>query len=282
MRIVVFCLVVLIVLFTIRYLSPRYTRLSRTSYSGNIVNWRMYRTYKSRLVEEKMYQKCHQKWMDLNYGLQMEWYDDYDCDRFMRGMGERIWNSYQVLNVGAFKADFFRLCILYKNGGIYVDAHSIPYISLQKMTKGCIRKGQKHMFISVLDPELSGGGIHNGFIICSPGHPFLEKCIERIVKNIENRDYTDGALAITGPKCLAYAVNDVLTRGKDEKFKVGWNEYGELSFYLYRFQWGPFQYVFKDNTIILSKKYCTVTYALDKLKPTAYLRKWKRKEVYKN
>lgn len=280
MSILILVFMLVLAIFNVKYLSTTYTKVPKVSCNNDNNIWNVYRTYRSRFIEQKMYEKCHKKWLDINHSIKMEWYDDYDCDRFMKKMGERIWNAYQILDVGAFKADFFRLCILYENGGVYVDAHTTPYTSLQEITKGCIRD-QEHTFISVLDSSLSGEGIHNGFIISSPKHPFLKKCIERIIKNIENRDYTDGSLSVTGPKCLAYSINEVLHRDKDEKFNLGWNEHGNLSFYLYRFQWGPFQYILKDNDVILSKKYCTVAYAIDKLKPSAYHKKWHNKSIYK-
>ena len=274
-------IVIVVIVVILNYLNISYTKIPMITTNSYNTSMTMYRTYPSRNVTRKLFQKCHQMWMDMNHNLCMVWYDNYDCDRFMRKMEPRIWNCYQKLNVGAFKADLFRLCILYQNGGIYTDAHTTPYISIREMMRGCTKKGQQHMFISALDCKSAGSGIHNGFIISSPEHPFIKECIHMIVTNVETDNYTDHILGITGPKCLARAINSVLNREKNELFREGWNEHSDLSFYLYRFQWGPFQYIYKGSKVIVSKKYCTISYMLDKMRSDTYAKKWRKKEVFK-
>ena len=238
----------------------------------------LYRTWKEDQVTQKMFTNCHQRWLELNENICIEWYNDYDCIKYMRTQGDVLYNCYQTLLPGAFKADLFRLCLLYERGGIYTDGHTMPYVSLREMLKGC---STENMFVSVLDNEQSGSGIHNGFIVASPQHPFIKECIEQIVHNVQTRNYTDHALGITGPKCLARSINQVLDQDPQTNFSVGLNDHGPLSFYLFRIEWGPFQYVYKNDKVIMSKKHCTLSYLWDKLQSNRYKNMWNKKEVFR-
>jgi hypothetical protein len=239
---------------------------------------RVFRTWKSRQMNHKMAEMCHRKWFNLNRSLSMEWFDDSDCDAFMRTQSSEIYKSYNTLKPTAFKADLFRLCLLYENGGMYVDAQTTPYVSIRDMLKNCYDIMQKHVFVSVLDR--TRGGIHNGFIFCSPKHPFVERCIERIVENVKNRDYTNHVLGVTGPICLYQAINDVLGKKGDDNFTKGLNNFGELSFYLYEHSWNLSQSICKNGKEIMCKKHCLLSYFFEKLKPSAYTRMWRNRDIY--
>jgi mannosyltransferase OCH1-like enzyme len=225
-----------------------------------------------------MFRDCHQKWIDLNDTIIIKWYSKEDCNNFMKEqMGSDILECYNALKPMAFKADLFRLCVLYLYGGVYADSHTTPYISIRDMMKGCVGD---NLFISVLDNKQSGSGIHNGIIITEPKHPFIKQYIDSIVENVKNRRYTDHLLAVTGPICFSRSVNKVLGRNINTEFVKGWNRFDSLSFYLYELKWGPMQYVYKEGKVILSKKHCLLTYIMDKMKSGNYATLWRDKNIY--
>lgn len=272
-------LILLLIIMTIYYhpiiMSAKIPRITISNYNSVTPPMVLYRTMKSPHTNMKLYQNCHQKWIDINTNLRIEWFFGQDMDKYMITQPSIVADCYNTLIPGVFKSDLWRLCILYENGGAYADSETIPYTSLKNMMRGV-----KTTFISVLDPPQSGGGIHNGFIICTPRHPFIKACIDRIVHNVQEREYTDHSLGITGPLCLARAINTVLDRPIHTPFREGLNEHGSLSFYLYKFEYGPFQYVWKQNTIILSKKHCTISYMISKLNG-GYSSRWKKRAVYR-
>ena len=54
----------------------------------------------------------------FNYKL----FDDNDCRNFIKdNFNEDVLNAFDTLIPGAYKADLWRYCILYKNGGVYLD-----------------------------------------------------------------------------------------------------------------------------------------------------------------
>jgi mannosyltransferase OCH1-like enzyme len=280
---IVVAILIIFVIYSLIYIKPLLTTktVPLVSHKGDDKEgFTIFRTFKSRKIDEKMFERCHKRWFDMNNSISMEWFDDVDCDAFMKSQSPKIYEAYTTLKPGAFKADLFRLCLLYERGGVYADAQTMPYVSMNEMFTGCFKENQKHRFVSVLDPKSSGGGIHNGFIFCSPEHPFVKRCIERIVNNVKNRDYTDSVLGITGPICLRRAINDVLERNENARFFEGFNDFGDLSLYLYNLKWGPSQFIYKNGKAIMCKKHCNLTTFLAKMKKSAYERMWKNRDVY--
>lgn len=257
--------------FTVMEKLPYYT-ITDINYYKNIPLV-IYRSFE-RYTNKKMYDLCHKKWITLNPLCKDIWYTPNQCKNFLKNFDIRVFNAYNKLKPLAFKSDLWRLCILYKYGGIYSDCYTTPYKTISYM----IENLSKNTFISVLDGDKKG--IHNGFIIVTKGHPFLLKCIQNIVKNVEENNYTDHVLGVTGPICLSRSIREVL--GTNKKFKIGANNYGDLSFYLLEFEWGPFQYIKKNGHVVMSKKYSLLHYFYSKIikKGTTYATMWKNKNIY--
>ena len=60
------------------------------------------------------------KWKYLNPKYKIELYDDTMCEAFLLNeYGQLYSDIFQFLKDGPIKADFWRVCILYKYGGIW-------------------------------------------------------------------------------------------------------------------------------------------------------------------
>lgn len=238
----------------------------------------IHRTQNSRYTNGKMFNACHKKWLHLNPEYQIRWYTTKQCAFFLKEFNQRIYNAFKTIKPGAFKTDLWRLCILYQYGGIYADSQTKPFESINHLLK--YTRDQEHNFISVLDSDESGSGIHNGFMISSPRHPFLKQCIHDIIKNIETRSYTDNVLSVTGPLCLASSIRKII--GNNVKFRVGYNYHGSLTFYLLRFEWGVSQNIYDKGIRIMSKKYNLLEYFYSKIinKKENYAYMWRNKIIY--
>jgi mannosyltransferase OCH1-like enzyme len=221
-----------------------------------------------------MEKECNKKWIELNPTFNMLWYSNKNCDYFMlKNYSGPINDAYKILKPGAYKADLWRLCILYKYGGIYIDAYATPFVSLKKMLP-------KYSFVSILDASIYGKGIHNGFIMAKRHHPFLKQCIEDIVENVNNKFYGKSSLDITGPIALSKAINKVLKKPYNKHVK-GINNHGKLSYYLYDFHWGIYQNIYDKDTKIFKKYYSFLYYLYRKnIKNDGYHIMWKQKKVY--
>src|SRR5690554_3942376 len=96
---------------------------------------------------------------------------------------------YDRLQIGAAQADLWRLLVLHKVGGVYldIDAHQIWPLSRVLGTE------REELYVTSRRGELS-----NYFITSAPGSPNIARLIDRIVENI-NSDIVTGVFDTTGP-----------------------------------------------------------------------------------
>ena len=117
---------------------------------------------------------------------------------------------------GAFKADLWRLCVLYVKGGAYSDYSQqflVPIESLVDVKKDeLVLVGDNNHSVFFLRPY----GIHNSFMAAVPKHPWLKQCIDAVVHKIKNRDYGRDFLNITGPSLLG----DELAKRPDLNYRM--------------------------------------------------------------
>lgn len=131
-------------------------------------------------------------------------YDDLDCREFIKNnFNSDVLYAYDKLIPGAYKADLWRYCILYKYGGIYLDIKYIP--------------NNNFKFINLCESEhyvldKNGIGIYNALMVSKPYNEFLLKAINQIVDNVKNHYYGECFLCPTGPKLLSKII------GLDNKF----------------------------------------------------------------
>jgi len=127
-------------------------------------------------------------------------FDDNDCREFIKNnYSDDVLNAYDTLIPGAFKADLWRYCILYKMGGIYLDIKYKPINGFK--------------FINLLDRDhfvydVNNIDIYNALMICSPGNEILLNAINKIVDNVKHKFYGSSFLEPTGPKLLTNIISD--------------------------------------------------------------------------
>ena len=153
----------------------------------------------------------------FNYHL----YDDNECREFIKNnFDNEVLNAYDSLIPGAYKADLWRYCILYKKGGIYLDIKYVP-------TNG-------FRFVNLLESEhfvrdFGGGGVYNALLVCKAGNEILLKCINQIVQNVKDKFYGNSCLDPTGPNLLGKFFSDHEKNSFDLKHNlVGSNDYDKF------------------------------------------------------
>jgi hypothetical protein len=137
-------------------------------------------------------------------------YDDNMCRDFIeKNFDTDVLYSFNKLKPGAYKADLWRYCILYKYGGIYLDIkfsciHDFKLIELT----------DKEYFVRDL-PHKGISGVYNALIVCLPNNNILYKSIYHIVNNVKNNIYGNNYLYITGPHLLLYYFNSIEIENMD-------------------------------------------------------------------
>lgn len=152
-------------------------------------------------VPEKMLESTNSI-LDKNPGYEYIYFTDAEAKRFLlENFDRRTVNAYEKILPGAYKADLFRYCWLWINGGVYIDMGMVSIGDLDLIIK------PSDTFVA---PEDNGANaIYNAFMACSPKHPIVGEAISLAVQNIENQDYTHNPLGITGPLLLGKAFENV-------------------------------------------------------------------------
>ena len=163
-------------------------------------------------------------------------YDDADCDNLLKTyFHDEIYNAYNKINptYGAMRADFFRYCVLYLYGGIYIDIKSkITHPIFQVIHKNdvCILDIPR----STLEHWRENSPTYEQWLlIFAPRHPYLLSVINLLVKHINEKfvpesingiklDRKGQILNITGPDAFTkgiqqynYETNKILHRSVD-------------------------------------------------------------------
>jgi mannosyltransferase OCH1-like enzyme len=164
---------------------------------NSIIPLHVYMTWKTKQLPPLM-QNNFNNLCKHNPELQFHLYDDDDCLEFIRQhFSDYVVNAFHKLIPGAYKADLWRLCILYINGGFYMD------IKLQCVNRfKLIELSESDHF--VLDRPSNSLHIYNAFMISKAGNPFLKSCIDAIVSNVNSNYYGESSLSPTGPQLLGY------------------------------------------------------------------------------
>ena len=95
------------------------------------MNKTIYMTFKSHNFPKE---KVFNKWLDLNPDWKIEFSDDNDCLEYIdKHFGQEYVDLFNHINYGANKADVWRLCKLYVEGGLYADIDIIPLVPIEQM-----------------------------------------------------------------------------------------------------------------------------------------------------
>lgn len=126
----------------------------------------------------------------LNFYL----YDENECREFIRNnFKEDVLEAYDSLIPCSYKSDLWRYCILFINGGIYLDIKFECFNNFK-----LISLTESEHFVRDRDPP---GGTLTGLIVSKPGNIILFNCIRQIVNNVKIKYYGENSLYPTGP-CL--------------------------------------------------------------------------------
>lgn len=133
---------------------------------------------------------CHKKiesikeysknWKRLNPEYTLKLYDDDMCKKFLKEEYSNMHRDiFDFLQDGPIKGDFWRICILYKYGGIYIDSDIEPLVPLRDFIEDDI-----HFCTSYIDNKSSENPrIYNPhFIVCHKNNKWMKQCIDMYIK----------------------------------------------------------------------------------------------------
>jgi mannosyltransferase OCH1-like enzyme len=142
-----------------------------------------------------------QTFIELNPEYEYYFFTDIECREFIKNnFEEELLYTYDMLLPGAYKADLFRYCYLYINGGCYFDNKAILRIPLRDI----IEKDFSNIYCKDNAEDL----MFNAVIMTDKLSEDLRKSYEEVVQNVKSRFYGITPLDPTGPKLFNKYTND--------------------------------------------------------------------------
>jgi mannosyltransferase OCH1-like enzyme len=190
----------------------------------------IYQTFEEYEIPNGMFEAI-QSWKDLNPEYEHYYYSEKDRLEFIeKFFDKKVLDAYLSIIPGAFKADLWRCCMLYENGGVYVDSDMICLQSLNDY----LEEGDE--FLISRDDPMSKTFLANGFIASVPKHPFLKQQIDSIVNNIETKKECY-YLEISGPALFGKSVNKILGLGQDSNYTLGVSDINGYRIKVLKHEW---------------------------------------------
>lgn len=183
---------------------PFPVREARLNYKQEIPK-KIFQTWKRHSLSKGMYNAITSI-IDRNPEYEYYLYDDSECrDYIQQNFGDDIAELFDILVPGAFRADLWRYCILYQEGGVYIDADMMNKTPLRDVIT------PNDTFISAKDlrntPYTS---IYQAFIACTPKSPLIKATLDKCIDNIKSRLMVNSPLQITGPEMMGSTIHDYM------------------------------------------------------------------------
>jgi mannosyltransferase OCH1-like enzyme len=235
--------------------------------------YRFFKSHYNSIIPLKIYQTWYTKELPLKMKENVEslkqnnprfehyLFDDNDCREFIKdNFDNAILKAFDNLVPGAYKADLWRLCVLYVNGGIYMDIKlkCINGFKLIELTESEHYVKDRHLPLT----------IYNALMVCQKNNPFLWKAICKIVFNVQNKFYGEDPLHPTGPLMLG---------------KIILNNRLKLNIDLKHYEGGG--YLIYKNRFVISTEYPEYNNERNNtyksIKTKRYNLLWDEKQIYK-
>ena len=150
--------------------------------------------------------ELYEKIKENNPSFEFVYFDNEDCEEFIsNNYDNEVLEAYNSLNPTAYKADLFRYCLLYKNGGIYSDFSQNFLKPLDELIS--FEKDQLVLCDDIPQKPYKFGGVQISFMAAAPNLDIYKKCIDTIVLYCKNKTYQKNPLDITGPYLFKRILN---------------------------------------------------------------------------
>jgi hypothetical protein len=212
----------------------------------------------------------YEKLISDNPKMNFHLYDENECREFIKiHFKPDVLAAYDGLIPSAYKSDLWRYCVLFINGGIYMDikfscVNNFKLISLT----------EKEQFVRDIVP-LQGPpeGTLNGLLVCKPRNLILFNCIHHIVNNVKNKFYGISPLYPTGPGLLGLFFSKREKRQMEMYFENA-TANGRDNYYIC---------YHNDETDVIILKFYDEYREEQKIyqKKTYYANLWNEKKIYK-
>lgn len=169
---------------------------------------RIHQTWKSKTSNPSI-DVLRNTWIEQHPGFTYHYYDDTDIADFIcRYFDERVQSVFKRIKNGSLKADFFRYCVLYVHGGVYVDVDISCIVPLTDVL--CFDTDE---LVSASDfqerdhqppnNDYRLDTMYQAFLCAKPFHPFLRYMINYMCFVISSNLFKHDVFRIGGPEAFS-------------------------------------------------------------------------------
>jgi hypothetical protein len=147
--------------------------------------------------------KAVKSFIDHNPEYDYYLFDDSEALSFVCSFYPELSEIYQRLRLGAAKADLWRLMIMHRYGGVYVDVDSTSVVPLRNIIHGSA---------SLVSGLGLLGDFHQWVLIYTPRHPIIKTALnlaQHRLRQLLNTQQGANIIVTTGPGALHTATRDV-------------------------------------------------------------------------
>ena len=127
--------------------------------------------------------KACQSWKYLNPSFTYKFWNDEDCRNLIQqNFSKDVLKVYDSLYAGAFKADIFRLCVLYIEGGVWADISTLCESPINLLLSENIKMVTAYDGPAQSDDFI--GVIWQAFIISKKGSPIIKSILDFTINKI--------------------------------------------------------------------------------------------------
>jgi mannosyltransferase OCH1-like enzyme len=171
----------------------------------------IHQSYISNNVKKNMYNAIN-RWRLMNMNYEYKYWTDEECYEMVCSFGEDVAEAYNMLYMGAAKSILFRLCVLYKYGGVWIDVSTDCKNSIDKILSN-------HDFIMVADKD-QNYGIYQKFICTEMNNPIIKHILHFTVNRVLNHEKFDRIHQIKANLPLNIAGSYIFELAMKDFFKV--------------------------------------------------------------
>lgn len=208
----------------------------------------------------------------LNPGFEFTYFNDKQCEEFIiKNFDGEVLKAYDSLIPTAYKADLFRFCLLYVNGGIWSDMTLKFLEPIDSFID--FDKDELILVEGAFFNEAQKKGVEICFIASKPKNDIFMKAIEKIIYNIKIGYYGTTSFCPTGPIMVRNLVDE-----NNTKYKLGF-EFRRL--FESNIQDGDFIF-YKNKPIIKTKNFDSNIILYSDKSNIQYSMAWWNRKIYKN
>jgi len=196
--------------------------------------------------------QAHRSWSSMNPGYNVRYFDLMSAREYLHNFFHPVFlRTFDCIQAFAGKSDFFRMALLYREGGFHTDwkmvceeAELLDRIANSTDFFVAVDMGNP---VAQLARRQSRACAANAFVGSVPGHPIVVRYLEIVMNHVQRSYYHQYSLYLTGPCAFGMAVRAIQKDFGSPK-KESWPVHKSNRFY------------WRDKEIVLVKcEWCGAT-----------------------